>query len=257
MEIRKKSLEKMLESEKPYAIMVWGHDFHPTNKDGKTYPCDKTYTLGQCEDNDISCKNNANAMAKETGVDDWIDDKDTYRCPIDIAKSDDSCAETCVRGAVVDGICTDKDIFKNAYNDPTGYYQSESFIPKDHPYDCSACADSCWNPSIGHKLLEMLELLNDRDDIWFGHFVEIVQYLYNRRFSKINFISNFNNISTYNLTTTSIMKKFPLTISLPLGSKNIEIDEKEQIIYHSKYSGKYYINFYPKDNTVHNIKVYY
>ena len=103
----------------------------------------------------------------------------------------------------------------------------------------------------------MLELLNDRDDIWFGHFVEIVQYLYNRRFSKINFISNFNNISTYNLTTTSIMKKFPLTISLPLGSKNIEIDEKEQIIYHSKYSGKYYINFYPKDNTVHNIKVYY
>lgn len=258
MEIRKKSLEKMLESEKPYCIMVWGHDFHPTDKNNKTYPCDKTYTLGECTDTDVSCKNNAMAMAQETGVDDWLDNKDTYRCPIDIAKSDDSCAQTCVRGSVVDGVCTDTNVFKNAYNDPTGYYQSEAFLPKDHPDDCAACADSCWNPSIGHKLLEMLELLADRDDIWFGHFVEIVQYLYNRRFSNINFISSFKNVSIYNLTTTSVMKKFPLTISLPLAVKaSIEIDGEKHTVYHSKYSGKYYVNFYPKDNFKHIIKVYY
>jgi len=258
MEIRKKSLEKMLESEKPYCIMIWGHDFHPTDKNGKTYPCDKTSTLGECSDNDISCKNNAKAMAQETGVNDWLDLKDMYRCPPDIASADDSCAQTCVRGAVIDGVCSDTDIFKNAYNDPTGYYQSETFLPKDHPDDCAACADSCWNPSIGHKLLEMLDLLADRDDIWFGHFVEIVQYLYNRRFSKINFVSSYKNVSTYNLITTSAMKKFPLTISLPLGVKgNIEIDGDKQKMYHSSYSGKYYVNFYPKDNTKHLIKVSY
>ena len=104
----------------------------------------------------------------------------------------------------------------------------------------------------------MLELLADRDDIWFGHFVEIVQYLYNRRFSNINFISSFKNVSIYNLTTTSVMKKFPLTISLPLAVKaSIEIDGEKHTVYHSKYSGKYYVNFYPKDNFKHIIKVYY
>ena len=256
MEIRKKSLEQLLESEKPYCIMVWGHDFHPTDPDGKTHPCDKTVTLGECTTD--ACKNNAMAMYEETGVSDWLDKTGEYRCPTSIATADESCAVSCVRGAVKDGVCTDTDIFKDAWKDPTGYYQSEAFLPRDHPEDCAACADSCWNPSIGHKLLEMLELLEGRDDIWFGHFVQIVQYLFNRRASKISFVSSVDNVSTYTLTTTEKMKNFPLTISLPTGIKaKVSIDGNKQKVYYSNYSGKYYIIFKPTDNKIHKIAVKY
>lgn len=255
MDIRKQSLIGLLESEKPYCIMVWGHDFHPTTKDGITVPCDKTFTEGECTDQ--SCKNNAQLMAQETGSKLWLSAKGEYNCPTDVAKELSSCSQSCVRGAVKDGVCTDTDIFKNAYENPTAYYKSEAFLPKNHPDNCSECADSCWNPSIGKKLLELLDLLKGRDDIWFGHFVEIVQYLYNRKYSKLEFVGTDKDKTIYHLTSSRKMKDFPLTISFPYKVKgNIKVDGKTYDVKHSKYSDKYYFEFTPKKN-LHVISVSY
>lgn len=254
MEIRKNSLAQLLASEKPYSIMIWGHDFHPTNDEGKTYPCDPAMTLGGCGD-DIACQNNARAMAAETGVKDWLADKGKYHCPKDIASSDDSCAQTCVRGKVVNGECTDNNIFYNACAEPTGYYPSEAFTISE---ECEACEDSCWNPSIGHKLLEMFEMVKHRNDIWFAHFVEIVQYLYNRKYSELVYDHSDGNKVYYNLITKNAMKKYPLTLSFSnCVNGNIKIDGKKLDVKYSKYADKYYVVFQPKDNTTHKVEIAY
>lgn len=253
MEIRKNSLIQLLESEKPYSIMIWGHDFHPTNDKGKTYPCDPSMTLGGCNEDDKACQNNAYVMANETGVKDWLAAKGEYHCPTDITSSDDSCAQTCVRGKIVDGTCTDNNVFYNACANPTGYYPAEAYSTSDV---CEACEDSCWDPSIGHKLLEMFDLVKDRDDIWFAHFVEIVQYLYNRQYSELVYDHSVGRTVYYNLVTKNTMKKYPLTLSFPESIKgDVKIDGRQLDVKYSKYARKYYVVFQPADNTIHKLEL--
>ena len=263
MEIRKKSLINLLNSEEPLSIMIWGHDFHPVGLDGKTYPCDASFTLGGCSDD--NCKNNAKAMAELENNPAWLSPKDTYKCPKDIAEEDQSCYINCVRGKVDEnGNCMDTNVFgvngQLAWNEPTGYYPVESVPPKLNADLCSNCADNCWNPSIGTKLLEMFELVhNHKDDIWFAHFVEIVQYLWNRKYTSINLISEIKNEITFELKSLNVMRDYPITISFSKQLKitNILIDNVKQPIYISSNNEKYYVKYKPSDNYTHIIKVYY
>ena len=261
MEIRKKSLLNLLTSEDPLSIMVWGHDFHPVGSDGKTYPCDATSTLPGCTDD--NCRNNAQEMAQLENNQAWLS-KD-YKCPSDIAGADQSCYINCVRGKVdSNGNCTDTNVFgvngQLAWDQPTGYYPVESVKPKDNSNVCSNCADNCWNPSIGSKLLEMFELVHHhKHNLWFAHFVEIVQYLWNRKYSSINLITVNSNSIELELKSLNVMKNYPLTISFlnKINITDITVDNISQKRYKSSDGLKCYIKYKPKDNFVHKIKVFY
>lgn len=262
MEIRKQSLINLLKSEDPVSIMIWGHDFHPVGSDGKTYPCDASSTLGGCSDD--NCKNNAKAMAQLENNPAWLSPSGAYNCPKDIAEEDQSCYINCVRGKLdSNGNCTDTNVFgingQLAWDQPTGYYPIESVPPKINAELCSNCADNCWNPSIGSKLLEMFEIVNkQRDNIWFAHFVEIVQYLWNRQYTSIDLISEKDEEIDLELKSLNIMRNYPITISFSKQIKitKITIDNKPQNIYISSDNTKYYIKFKPTDNYTHLIKIY-
>jgi hypothetical protein len=241
--------------------MIWGHDFHPVGSDGKTYPCDASSTLGGCSDD--NCKNNAKAMAQLENNPAWLSPAGEYNCPKDIAEEDQSCYINCVRGKVdSNGNCTDTNVFGEngqlAWEQPTGYYPIQSVPPKTNPELCSNCADNCWNPSIGSKLLEMFEIVNkEKDKLWFAHFVEIVQYLWNRQYTTINLISEKDTEIDLELKSLNVMRDYPITISFSkqLNIKQIMVDNKSQQIYVSSDKAKYYIKFKPSDNYIHAIKV--
>jgi endo-beta-N-acetylglucosaminidase D len=262
MEIRKKSLINLLNSEESTAIMVWGHDFHPTDDNGITWPCDGTSTLGGCKDNK-ACKDNAKLMFNNTGNSAWLTSENEYKCDKGIVMKDNSCDINCVRGKVDEnGNCTDENVFgingELAWNNPNMVYPIESV--KQHETSCDKCADSCWNPSIGSKLLEMLELLEDhKDDIWFTHFVSIVQYLWNRKFTNIEYTGVSGKKVMFDLSSTNIMRNIPITVSFRYYKQinNITVDGRKVDKYLSTDGNKSYIKFKPNDNYVHKIVVNY
>jgi len=117
-----------------------------------------------------------------------------------------------------------------------------------------------WNPSIGTKLLEMFELVhNHKNDIWFAHFVEIVQYLWNKKYTSINLISEIKNQIIFELKSFNVMRNYPITISFSkqININKITVEDVKQTIYTSTDNEKYYIKFKPKDNYTHKIKVFY
>lgn len=253
MDIRENSLQKLLESDSPLAIMVWGHSFHPTIGD-VTYPIDYSYTMGGCGDNQ-ACKNNAKAMFDLTGNRAWLDAKEDYKCPEDIAKPSHSCAKDCVRGKIdKNGNCTDPDVFKTAHEHPFDYYQIQSYDPPGmKPSDCNSCGEG-WNPSIGSQLFKMLELTKDRNDIWFAFFVEIVQYLWNRKFTKLSYEGMYDNTIQYTLESTNVMRDYPITVSFPVKVDKVTVDGKKVVVEKADLDGKWYIQFKPNDNSRHKIK---
>ena len=253
MDIRENSLQKLLESDSNTAIMVWGHSFHPTIGD-TTYPIDYSYTMGGCGDNQ-ACKNNAKAMFDRTGNRAWLDAKEDYKCPEEIAKPSHSCAKDCVRGKIdKDGNCTDPDVFKTAHEHPFDYYQIQSYDPPGmDPADCNTCGEG-WNPSIGSQLFKMLELTKDRNDIWFAFFVEIVQYLWNRKFTKLVYEGVSGNTISYTLVSTNVMRDYPITVSFPSKVDRVTVDGKRVDVEKADLDGKYYVQFKPKDNSKHKIK---
>ncbi len=193
-------------------------------------------------------------MYQYTGNKAWLTGKEGYHCEIGLAKEMESCADNCVRGKVVDGACTDPNVFGNLVN-PTDLYQIESV---DHkvPNDCNQCAENCWNPSIGSKLIEMLSLLDHhKDDIWFAHFVEIVQYLWNRKYTRLDYLGMIGNTAKLTLTSTNSMKKWPITVSFSTSRPScVKVDGEEMTVHKSTTGTKWYIKFQPKDNHVHKIE---
>lgn len=252
MDIRENSLQKLIESDSPLAIMIWGHSFHPTVGD-TTYPIDYSYTMGGCGDNQ-ACKNNAKAMFDRTGNKAWLDAKEDYKCPEEISKLSHSCSKDCVRGKIdKDGNCTDPNIFATAHDHPFDYYQIQSYDPPGmNPADCNSCGEG-WNPSIGSQLFKMLELTKDRNDIWFAFFVEIVQYLWNRKFTKLSYVGVRENTVEYSLESMNIMRDYPITISFPFKVTRVRIDGKSVKVEKADLNGKYYVQFKPNDNSKHSI----
>jgi hypothetical protein len=259
MNIRKQSLINVLNSDLPLSIMVWGHDFHPTTPDQQeVYPCNSQYTVGGCPPGDDynGCVFNAKEIAKVTNNKAFLEVKEKYVCPESIVKEVGSCTVDCVRGAVdSDGKCTDKDVFKNARENPFDYFQIQK--AKSEKDNCDECLESCWDPSNGKVLLEMIKLLNDREDLWFAFFVEIVQYLWNRKYTSLDDIKYTEKNITCNLTSTNKMKKYPITVSFMTYNKNPKafLDKNDVKVYKSIEPNKYYIKFIPNDNTTHNIEI--
>ena len=260
MEIRKNSLLTLLQSADNTAIMVWGHDFHPMDKNGVDWPCDSTFTTSKCPDD--NCKANAQSLAQYTGNQAWTLASDTYVCPPGISKEVDSCATSCVRGAVdASGKCTNTDVFGKdgtlAYNQPTMIYPVQTV--EGQPPCSRECFDSCFDPSIGSKLLEMLRAIEPyKEEIWFAFFVEIVQYLWNRKYSTLSYTGSSGTCMRYALTTSNVMRKFPLCISfstrLPVS---VLVDGVSFPISQASVANKWFIEIVPSANTTHVLECFY
>lgn len=266
MNIRKQSLINLLNTDLPVSIMLWGHDFNLTDSNGVVWPCnaDFTYGIGKCSDGETSdtCKQNIQAMAQLTQNTAWMNNNITekYSCPAEMQEKYGSCLVDCVRNATDNnGICTDTNVFKGADGtfdtpgDPWQYFQIQKAKSKD---PCTNCIESCWDPSNGAVLLNMLEMAGNRKDLWYAYFVEIVQYLWNRKYTILDEIKYSNNKITCILTSINIMRQYPITVSFISYNKNPQayIDSQKTKIYQSDIQNKYYIKFIPKDNFKHNIK---
>ena len=279
MEIRKNSLLTLLNSAESSSIMVWGHDFHPTDKNGIDWPCDNTFTVGGCANDNGSCDSsdadcikrardactkNALELQNYSGNDAWSAKDKAYICPPDIRKEVDACATSCVRGKVdASGHCTDTDVFgKNgilAYNNPTMVYPIET---AEGPLPCgNECFDSCWDPSVGSKLLEMLRSIKPfQNEIYFAFFVEIVQYLWNRKYSQVSYLESTASSLRYTLITTNVMRQIPLCISFQIQEPSkVTMDCVPLTVLQTTVLGtlKYYVEFLPKSNGKHILEVFY
>jgi hypothetical protein len=252
MKIRKQSLINLLNSDLPLSVMVWGHDFNPTDNDGKVYPCDFNYTSGNCDSD--ACKFNVQEMAKKTNNDAWLV-VEKYKCPNTIVSKYKSCDVDCVRGAVdKDGYCTDTNVFKDAYTSPFKYFQIQK--AKSPTADCNQCFESCWDPSDGSVLIEMLKIAGSRKDLWFAFFVEIVQYLWNRKNSKLTDIKYKSDKITCKLISLDKMKKYPITVSFYSNKHpTCLIDGNKIKVFNTEENNKYYVKFLPKDFFTHNIEI--
>jgi len=262
MEIRKNSLLTLLNSAESSSIMVWGHDFHPTDKNGVDWPCDNTFTVGGCAND--ACKKNALDLQNYSGNAAWSSKDKAYVCPPDIRKEVDACATSCVRGKVdASGNCTDTNVFGIkgilAYENPTMVYPIQTV---DGPMPCgNECFDSCWDPSIGSKLLEMLRSIKPfQNEIYFAFFVEIVQYLWNRKYSQVSYLESTASSLRYSLTTTNVMRKIPLCISFQIQQPSkVTMDCVPLTVLRSTVLGtvKWYVEFLPKSNGKHILEVFY
>jgi hypothetical protein len=327
MDIRYNSLKTVLESPTPHAVMLWGHDFHPTDSEGRDWPADHQFTYGGCggtaesfsenpqelalklpESQTISptmadrlqntfvgsvnegCMANVMIMAKHSGNDAWLANKGEYHCQEQLAKEIGSCNTQCSSDPSApgphltkDGLCPTKPSISsklspvnippgqacNAWSwntgnidDLTKYFHCVEAPPvgMKKANDCSQCVEDTFNPAPGSMFLKLLDLVTSyQDDLWFAHFIEIVQYLWNRKFTTLEYKSRTPKSTLYTLTSTNIMRDYPLTISFNSdvfsGSK-ISIDGKDQQIYSTKTGDKYYIKFKPMDNHTHIIEVF-
>ena len=247
-------------SDKPYSIMMWGHDFAPVTKDGKQWPCDDTYTLGGCDkqaqtngaspDQIEACKNNAKLLAKKTGNNAWIAKKDEYFCPEEIAKESDSCYTDCAKGKLINGKCTQG---VPPWTPPFELFKTDSYpVDPKHPNKCNKCAE-CWDPSLGGTLFEMFDMVCSRDDIWHAHFVEIVQYMYNKKFSSLIPLSFGKNEIVYRLVTGDNIKQIRLCVSLMGNPKKAYVSGQSTTIFSGKYGS--WINVFITSNQNYIVKV--
>ena len=235
-------------------VIVAGHDFAPTDAQGKDVPCSWA-SAGQFTDGPY--KNGS-----------WCTDpsncQDTFVCPKEI-----------------------RDITMGCWTNPPGtpipLYQSKGstqlYTPPVWPppkkfelqppiagasghgpgtTDCNQCCDACWDPVPGSCLIGLFdEVTKNADLFWFAHFTEIVQYNYNRTNSKLNFINAGGNSTNYSLDCG---KMYKCDITLSFGSEkpsSISLDGKGVNVYYASFYNKYYIKFMPVTNHKYTIVVKY
>lgn len=239
-------------------MIVAGHDFAPTDSEGRDVPCSwqsaSQFTDGPYKDGSW-CKNPSdcqNTFVCPKDVSDitkgcWWNPGKAPQLPLPLYINNDQ-----RNGILAPPLPPPKNLGLQAPPQPgkKPTYHGSGAV------NCNQCCDACWNPVPGSCIINLFdEVTKNKDIFWFATFTEIIQYTNNRQNSQLLFN---RSLGTTTYLTLDCKKMYNCDLTISFGGDPLDvvtIDGKNVDVYYSDLVNKYYIKFRPKTNVKHKIKV--